>query len=137
MSVFTLATQTFQDGQAVANFAHGVNQFFIFVKLLIALFGTLTIFTGAVLAVYRYAIYRLSHKKSDGNDIRLNLARSIILGLEFFIASDVIETTIAYDFSSLAILGILVIIRTILNFSMEHEIKNLSLSNPSQSNNRY
>ncbi len=129
MSVFTLANQVFQDGQNLSLFSHGLNQVLIFIKLLIALFGTLAIFVGAILAIYRYGLYRLTHRAITPNNIRLDLANSIILGLEFFIAADVIETTIAADFSSLAILGILVIIRTILNFSMEREIKNLSLTN--------
>lgn len=126
MSVFTLANQVFQDGQSLLTFSRGLNQILIFIKLLIALFGTLAIFVGAILAIYRYGLYRLTHRLITPNNIRLDLANSIILGLEFFIAADVIETTIAADFSSLAILGILVIIRTILNYSMEHEIKNLS-----------
>ena len=60
------------------------------------------------------------------NNIRLDLAKTIVLGLEFFIASDVIETTIMPDFQTLGILSVLVIIRTALNFSLHKEIKDLS-----------
>jgi len=127
MSIFTLISQSFQTHETVSIIANYLNQFFVFIKLLIALFGTLTIFTGAILAIYRYGLYRLGKPKYSANEIRLDLARSIILGLEFFVAADVIETTIAPDFSSLTILGVLVIIRMILNYSMEREIKNLSL----------
>ena len=127
MSVFTLASQVFKDAQTLAVMVQAFNQFFIIIKLLIAFFGTVTIFVGALLAIYRYLHYRFTHQVMDANTIRLDFARSIILGLEFFVAADVIETAIAPDFSSLAILGILVVIRTILNYSMEREIKNLSV----------
>lgn len=127
MSIFTLVDQIFQHTETIFIIAHGFNQFFISIKLLIALFGTVTIFVGAILAIYRYIRHCLLPWKKGTIGIRLNFARSIILGLEFFVAADVIETVIAPDFSSLAILGILVIIRTILNYSMEREIRNLSL----------
>ena len=108
--------------------SHHLVQFFIVVKLAISVFGTITILIGGLIAIYRYLIYRITHSSVDANlnNIRLDLARTIILGLEFFIASDVIETTIAPDFQSLGILGVLVIIRTVLNFSLHKEIKDLS-----------
>lgn len=103
-------------------------QFFIVVKLVISVFGAITIFIGGLIAIYRYLVYRVTHSSLEANlnTIRLDLARTIILGLEFFIASDVIETTIAPDFQSLGILGVLVVIRTVLNFSLHKEIKDLS-----------
>ena len=128
MSVFTLANHLFHSTETIAIIAHEFNQFFIFIKLLIAFFGTISILVGAGLAIYRYMRYRFTKRDIDANDTRLDFARSIILGLEFFVAADVIETAIAPDFSSLAVLGILVVIRTILNYSMEREINNLSIS---------
>jgi uncharacterized membrane protein len=80
------------------------------------------------MGIYRYALYRFINPiKTNLNNIRLDLARTIILGLEFYIASDVIETTITPDFQSLGILCVLVIIRTILNFSLHKEVKELSI----------
>ena len=105
-----------------------LNHFFIIVKLSISTFGTVIILIGAMIAMYRYVLYRFIHSamQANLNNIRLDLARTIILGLEFFIASDVIETTITPDFQSLGILCVLVIIRTILNFSLHKEVKELS-----------
>lgn len=130
MSIFTLAEQIFQNTETMSVIAHTFNHFFIIVKLLIAFFGSITIFIGAGLAIYRYVGYHLNYCDMSTSNIRLDFARSIILGLEFFVAADVIETAIAPDFSSLAVLGILVVIRTILNYSMEREIKQLSVHRP-------
>ncbi len=54
---------------------------------------------------------------------RVSLGRSILLGLEFMVAADIIGT-VAVDqtFRSLGVLGLLVLIRTFLSFSLEVEI---------------
>ena len=54
---------------------------------------------------------------------RRNLGRTLQFTLEFLIAADIIET-VAVDSSleSLAMLGVLVLIRTFLSFSLEVEV---------------
>lgn len=55
---------------------------------------------------------------------RANLGRGILLGLELLVAADIIETVTApLDFRTVAILGLIVLIRTFLSFSLEVEIK--------------
>lgn len=127
MSVFHDLTNLNQIAQPITGIGASLNQFFILVKLFISTCGTMIILIGALVAIYRYALYRFINPiKINLNNIRLDLARTIILALEFFIASDVIETTITPDFQSLGILCVLVIIRTILNFSLHKEVKELS-----------
>lgn len=127
MSVFHDLANLNQVTQPITGIGTDLNQFFILIKLLISTCGTLIILIGALIAIYRYALYRfINSVKANLNNIRLDLARTIILALEFFIASDVIETTITPDFQSLGILCVLVIIRTILNFSLHKEVKELS-----------
>jgi uncharacterized membrane protein len=55
---------------------------------------------------------------------RSNLGRAILLGLEFLVAADIINT-VAIDptLQSLLILGGIVLIRTFLSFSLEVEIE--------------
>lgn len=54
---------------------------------------------------------------------RHQLAKGILLGLEVLVAADIIHT-VAVDLSlnSVAVLGIIVLIRTFLSFSLEMEI---------------
>src|SRR3989442_504411 len=54
---------------------------------------------------------------------RENLGRAILLGLEFLVAADIIGT-VAVDptFRNLGVLGLIVLIRTFLSFSLELEV---------------
>src|SRR3954468_8309698 len=55
--------------------------------------------------------------------LRRNLGRSILLGLEVLIVADIIRTiNVAPTLESVAVLGIIVVIRIILSFSLEVEI---------------
>ena len=128
MSVFHDLSTLYHSTAPITTLGSQINYFFILVKLFISICGTVTILIGAVIAIYRYVLYRVidAVAGTNLNTIRLDLARTIILGLEFFIASDVIETTITPDFQALGILCVLVVIRTLLNFSLHKEIKDLS-----------
>ena len=57
------------------------------------------------------------------DDFRSSLGRSILLGLEFLVAADIINTVaIEPTLNSLAVLAGIVLIRTFLSFSLEVEI---------------
>jgi uncharacterized membrane protein len=78
---------------------------------------------GATIAV----LWQILHGRS-GTDAfglyRSNLGRAILLGLEFLVAADIINTVaIEPTLQSLAILGGIILIRTFLSFSLEVEIE--------------
>ncbi|MEZ4599062.1 MAG: DUF1622 domain-containing protein [Syntrophotaleaceae bacterium] len=56
-------------------------------------------------------------------DVRQNLGRGILLGLEFLVASDIIHT-VAVDltFRTIGVLVTIVLIRTFLSFTLEVEL---------------
>lgn len=55
---------------------------------------------------------------------RRQLGRSIILGLEFLIAGDIIRTVVVADtFENVAILGLIILIRTFLSVTLHLEIE--------------
>ena len=55
--------------------------------------------------------------------LRSNFGRSILLGLEFLIAADIINTVaVRPTLQSVIVLGAIVLIRTFLSFSLELEI---------------
>jgi uncharacterized membrane protein len=55
---------------------------------------------------------------------RANLGRGILLGLEFLVGADIIATvTTRLTFESVGLLGLVVLIRTFLSFSLETEIE--------------
>jgi uncharacterized membrane protein len=57
-------------------------------------------------------------------DYRANLGRGILLGLELLVAADIIGTVaVTPSLENLAVLAVIVLIRTFLSFSLEVEIE--------------
>ncbi|MDQ3655721.1 MAG: DUF1622 domain-containing protein [Chloroflexota bacterium] len=82
----------------------------------------------AVTMVYAFAIYFWNRNaKSDGGhyqSFRARLGSGLLLGLEILVAADVIRT-VAFEptLQSVAILGLLVVIRTFLSWALVVEIE--------------
>ena len=104
--------------------ATGLMTLLMIIRRLISLIGVLVIFWGACVATYHFVCHCQSKsRKIDSVDlIRLQFGRTIILGLEFIVAADVIETTMAPDYYSLGILAGLAAIRTLLTYFMNREV---------------
>jgi uncharacterized membrane protein len=85
--------------------------------------GVAIIALGTVLAA-GIAVGQLLRKSGDAYRIfRNQLGRSILLGLEFLVAADIIRTVaITPNAQSVAVLAGIVAIRTFLSFSLEVEI---------------
>ena len=86
----------------------------------IELAGVLVIVVGALWASYN--ALKCPDKKYES--FRMNLGRSILLGLELLVAGDIINT-VAVDptMESVTLLGVIVIIRTFLSFSLSIELE--------------
>jgi uncharacterized membrane protein len=85
--------------------------------------GVAAIAIGALIAAAG-AVSRLNRKAGDVYRVfREQLGRSILLGLEFLVAADIIRTVaITPNASSVAVLGGIVLIRTFLSFSLQLEV---------------
>ncbi len=63
-------------------------------------------------------------RREDLRAYRRNLGRSILLGLEFLVAADIIKTVaVTPTFTSVGVLAIIVLIRTFLSWSLQLEIE--------------
>lgn len=86
--------------------------------IVVGAFGSLAIFVA-----------RFARRSGGGGerlvgDFRSDLGRAILLGLEFLVAADIINTVaIEPTLDSLAVLAGIVLIRTFLSFSLEVEIE--------------
>lgn len=86
------------------------------------------IITIVILAVHALAITLYSrYKGAEGDTLfrifRHRLARGILLGLEFLVAADIINTVaIDLTLSSVGVLAGIVLIRTFLSFAIELEL---------------
>jgi len=85
--------------------------------------GVAIIVIGALAAVVRFVSGR-SGAEDRYACLRSDLGRSVLLGLEFLVAADIIGTVaIEPTLDSVIVLGIIVLIRTFLSFSLEAEIE--------------
>lgn len=85
--------------------------------------GVAVIVIGAVLAAVRAAINARSRVSDTYRRFRRQLGRSILLGLELLVAADIIRTVaVTPTLENVAVLAIIVAIRTFLSFSLELEI---------------
>lgn len=105
-----------------------LHNLFIIIQRSIAFLGVLIILSGVLIAAFRYATFLMKKTQTHGseiNNIRVNLGRVLILGLEFIVAADLISTTTAPDYYSIGIVAIVVAIRTVLSFSINRELMNV------------
>jgi uncharacterized membrane protein len=92
----------------------------------IEIVGIAIIVAGAAASLVRYMAERLRRRPKEEavGEFRSDLGRSILLGLEFLVAADIINTVaIEPTLESLAVLAGIVLIRTFLSFSLEVEIE--------------
>lgn len=88
--------------------------------------GVAVIVLGVVLATAAFLLRDIKARgMSEAYELyRANLGRGILLGLELLVGADIIGTVTAeLTFTSVGLLGLVVVIRTFLSFSLETEIE--------------
>lgn len=101
-----------------------VNTVIGYVAKIIELCGIMAIIVGGTTATFHYFRCRKSNLHQAYEDYRGRLAKSILLGLEFLVAGDIIGTVaIEPNFTNLGVLALIVLIRTFLSFSLVVEIE--------------
>jgi uncharacterized membrane protein len=100
-----------------------------FIELLVMGFelaGVLALVVGAVwtLAVFARDYFgNVAVRSQAYRQLRQGIGRAILLGLELLVAADIIRT-VAVDptFQSVGVLGLIVVVRTFLSWSLEVEV---------------
>jgi len=91
----------------------------------IELIGVAIISIGALVTLVQFAASTARGTKTEEavGILRSNLGRAILVGLELLVAADIIHTVLVeLTLESVAALAGIVIIRTLLSFSLEAEI---------------
>lgn len=76
-----------------------------------------------VLIYLRQLLSRSKQHVDSTEAIRLQLGRGLVLGLEFTVASDILSTAVAPTRQDILNLGAIVLLRTLLNYFLEREIR--------------
>src|SRR5258707_13418605 len=86
--------------------------------------GVFVIIGGALLATVGLVLRGLRNTGNYYALYRQDVGRAILLGLEFLIAGDIIRTVVvAPTMQNVLVLGLIVLIRTFLSFSLQLEIE--------------
>lgn len=96
-----------------SGFASGVT---IIIHLL-EIMGIVVICVGAIRDFIEY----LTHK----TNIKLDLAESLALGLEFMLGGEILRTVIAHELSDIIIVGAIIVLRVALTLLIHWESKHL------------
>ncbi|BDZ47693.1 DUF1622 domain-containing protein [Naasia aerilata] len=85
--------------------------------------GVVAVVAGAIIAAILAVAHLIRREKLVYGRFRRFLGRSILLGLELLVAADIIRTVaVTPTLESVAVLAIIVVIRTFLSWSLELEI---------------
>ena len=93
---------------------------------IVEIVGIAIIAIGAfgTLAAFAYRMATSTDRENAIADFRASLGRAILLGLEFLVAADIINTVaVEPTLQSVAVLAAIVAVRTFLSFSLEVEIE--------------
>ncbi len=87
--------------------------------------GIIVIVAGGVYSSIKFLFQKIKKNTSDDafKSYRHQLGKSILLGLEFLVGADIIQTVaLDLDFYSLGVLAVIIVIRTFLSFTLELEL---------------
>lgn len=107
-------------------FEEGLKEVMRAVSIVFEISGVLVIVAGFIWAVLRAARMRLdgAQGRTVYHAARRIFGKSILLGLEVLVAADLIRTiAVEPTLANLYVLGLLVLIRTFLSFSLDVELE--------------
>lgn len=101
-----------------------LSQFFHLAVIVLDLTGTLTILIGAAYATWEFGrAFPRGNRSQAYLAFRSTLGRSILLGLEFLVAGDIVKSLVINPtIADLVVLAGLVLVRTFLSISLGVEI---------------
>lgn len=86
--------------------------------------GVVVIVAGILFFLIKFLIKILSGSKDEYKALRVGLGKTILLGLEILVAADIIHTVIIDPtLDQVFALGVIVLIRTFLSFSIQAEVE--------------
>ncbi len=105
------------------NLIHAIDIFAIFVGII----GVGIILVGVVHGLRDFVTLEIGEKNQHitHDSIRYGLGMYLLLGLEFMVAADIIETVFKPSLEHLGVLGGIVIIRTLLNYFLNKELEHI------------
>ncbi|NQT29282.1 MAG: DUF1622 domain-containing protein [Candidatus Saganbacteria bacterium] len=89
----------------------------------VSLIGTFVIIWGSILVFKDFLFDFFSDDPGPKRLMRQRLGSYLILGLEFFIAADIIRTITRPDWNDIGMLAAIIVLRTVLSYFLGMELK--------------
>lgn len=94
--------------------------------LLFSAIGVVIVSVGGFIAAGKLASRAIKRQPMDYFGIKRNFTQLIVLGLDFFIAGDILTSFVAPAFNDLIVLAVVVGIRTVLSVFLAWEVRSPS-----------
>jgi len=111
---------------ASASFGDTILEWIEVAALVIEILAVVIIVAASFYATIRYAIDAARRHRIEGPDreLKVRLARALLLGLEILVAADIVRTVaLEATLQSVLVLGLLVLIRTFLSWALVVEVE--------------
>lgn len=105
-------------------FTTAINHISEYVAIVFGYMGIIAITIGGFIALYLFFKGMILRKHYLG-EIRIKMGQYLALGLEFLLGKDILESIINPTWEGLGMLGSIVVIRTVITFFLERELKEI------------
>ena len=85
--------------------------------------GALAVLLGVVRAIVQYLHAFVRPHSVPVAPIRMRLGQSMVIGLEFQVAADILKTALSPAWNDVLFLAALIALRTLLNYILERELR--------------
>ena len=94
-------------------------------------FGALVVVVGSTRTVVQYLRSCMGPGPDRMASLRIQLGQSMVMGLEFLVAADILRTALTPTWNEMLLLAALIGLRTVLNYFVELELRTLNRSTTS------
>ena len=91
--------------------------------LVFSAIGVVIVSAGGFMAAGKLAYHAITKQQMDYFGIKRDFTQLIVLGLDFFIAGDILTSFVAPAFNDLIVLAVVVGIRTVLSVFLAWEVR--------------
>jgi uncharacterized membrane protein len=98
-----------------------------FIVPIIEACGMVVVTLGVVRAFIQYLVAYVGKSETKSPVLRLRLGQSMVLGLEFMVAADILKTALSPTWNDVLFLAALVGLRTVLNYLLEADLKTITI----------
>jgi uncharacterized membrane protein len=104
---------------------------FGYVIMIVEMCSVLVITVGASRTIIGFIkAFVLHYRPADLHELRIMLGKSMVMGLEFQVAADILKTSRAPNWNAVLLLAAIIALRTLLNFLLERELELLDDDHP-------